>query len=185
MKKKYKVLFFILLLTVTMFTKVNANEIVSSSVFCYENKDGKFNLNKDTEIFFQGRNEVESREILNICTYMKMKFIVPTGYDLKLIKGGTPKENSIVLTTVNSDESLGVGGYILDIDKNMIKINAYTSEGIFRGVQRLIQMMPPEIEMKELMKDVEWSVPATLIKDRPKNEVRGLMIDVAKFFDDK
>ncbi|MCR4944704.1 MAG: glycoside hydrolase family 20 zincin-like fold domain-containing protein [Clostridium sp.] len=175
MKKKCKVLFWILLLTLSMFTEVKAAT--------YKTRNGDFKFTNDTEIYFQGRNDIESNEILNICTYMKMKVMLPTGYDFKLIKGGIPKENSIVLTTINSDESLGLEGYILDIDINMIKLIGYTPEGIFRGVQTLIQMLPVEIESRKVVNNIEWTVPAALINDRPKNDYRGVVIDVKKIFD--
>ena len=65
----------------------------------------------------------------------------------------------------------------------MIKLIGYTPEGIFRGVQTLIQMLPVEIESREVVNNIEWTVPAALINDRPKNDYRGVVIDVKKIFD--
>lgn len=190
MKKKNVVLFFIFTLIVGIFNNVTASalqeEAVSNNIIpkplSFEQKGGNFKLTKDTAIYFYGRDEGETNEILNISSYMKMKFMLPTGFDLSLVKGINAPENSIFLTTIDSDESLGKEGYVLDISESRIKATAYTPEGLFRAVQTLIQMMPAEIEERKLVSDVEWNIPSAVINDKPERSYRGLMIDVARHF---
>ena len=186
------VLFFIFTLMFGIFNNVTAlalqeeaagNNIIPKPL-SFEQKEGNFTLTKDTAIYFYGRDEGETNEILNISSYMKMKFMLPTGFDLSLVKGINAPENSIFLTTIDSDESLGKEGYVLDISESKIKATAYTPEGLFRAVQTLIQMMPAEIEERKLVSDVEWNIPSAVINDKPERSYRGLMIDVARHFFD-
>ena len=190
MKKKYRVLFLAIILIMNIFSGMSvsalqedapSNNIIPKPL-SYEKRDGNFKLNKDTMIYFQGRDEDESRDLLNICTYMKMKVMLPTGFDLNIIRGNNPSENSIFLTTISGDEALGIEGYNLDVTENKITAVAYTPEGVFRAVQTLIQMLPSEIEEKKLVEDVEWIIPGAIINDMPQNSYRGFMIDVARHF---
>lgn len=192
MKKKYRVLFLAIILIMNIFSGMSvsalqenapSNNIIPKPL-SYEKRDGNFKLNKDTMIYFQGRDEDESRDLLNICTYMKMKVMLPTGFDLNIMRGNNPSENSIFLTTISGDENLGIEGYNLEVTEDKITATAYTPEGVFRAVQTLIQMLPSEIEEKKLVEDVEWIIPGAIINDMPQNSYRGFMIDVARHFFD-
>ncbi|MGV2644272.1 family 20 glycosylhydrolase, partial [Clostridium perfringens] len=46
----------------------------------------------------------------------------------------------------------------------------------------LRQLFPPEIDKGTKVTNVEWSVPVSIIDDKPEYEHRGLMIDVARHF---
>ena len=91
-------------------------------------------------------------------------------------------DGSIYLTTVNSNEELGNEGYEMNTTSKIVKILAYKPEGISRGVQTLRQLLPPEIDSSKVFENIEWSVPASVIKDKPEYSYRGLMIDVARHF---
>jgi hexosaminidase len=54
-------------------------------------------------------------------------------------------------------------------------------QGIFRGIQTLIQALPPAIENTEKTK-ANWSVPCGKIQDKPSYAHRGAMLDVARHF---
>lgn len=53
------------------------------------------------------------------------------------------------------DTLLKQEGYRLDVAKKGIKITANTSQGVFYGLQTLFQLLPPEIESKEIAKIVQ------------------------------
>lgn len=43
-------------------------------------------------------------------------------------------------------------------------------------------MLPPEIDSSKVFDNIEWNVPASVIKDKPEYSYIGLMIDVARHF---
>lgn len=135
-------------------------------------------------LYVKGKNESEIAEISKIADYINEKLSVPTGFKLKVDKNSTVKDNGIVLTTDGGKESQGNEGYsLVSNDKNII-ITSYKPEGIFRGIQTFIQMLPVDIEKSSLVNNIEWSIPAVFITDKPKYGYRGFMIDVARnFFD--
>ena len=192
MNRNYKALCLIIMLMIIFCFNVSVSALQKDSLsnniipkpLSYEKKEESFKLDRDTIIYFQGRNEGEVQDLLNICTYMKMKFMLPTGFDLNIMQGNSPGKNSIFLTTVNSDETLGIEGYDLEVSENKITAIANTPEGVFRAVQTLIQMLPFQIEEKRLVENVEWIVPGAVIEDKPENVYRGFMIDVARHFFD-
>ena len=172
-------------------TKTYANDSKSSTYnniipkpLTYEEKEGKFTVNNNTVLYVKGKNESEIAEISKIADYINEKLSVPTGFKLKVDKNSTVKDNGIVLTTDGGKESQGNEGYsLVSNDKNII-ITSYKPEGIFRGIQTFIQMLPVDIEKSSLVNNIEWSIPAVFITDKPKYGYRGFMIDVARnFFD--
>jgi hexosaminidase len=49
-------------------------------------------------------------------------------------------------------------------------------------MQSLVQLLPKEIEAKQVVKNAAWSVPAVTITDIPRFGWRGLMFDVSRHF---
>lgn len=82
-----------------------------------------------------------------------------------------PKVPSIMLQldkTVQHDE-----GYVLDVQPNGITIKASKENGLFYGIQTLLQMIPL---------DGKKSIPAQLIQDEPRFSWRGMMMDPCRHF---
>ncbi|HKJ27014.1 MAG TPA: beta-N-acetylhexosaminidase, partial [Anaerolineales bacterium] len=69
---------------------------------------------------------------------------------------------------------LGVEGYRLHVNSQGVRVSARDGEGVFRGVQTLLQL----IEQGE----DGWFVPACEIEDEPRFSWRGVMLDVARHF---
>jgi hexosaminidase len=70
--------------------------------------------------------------------------------------------------------------YQLTVTRDSVRITG-TSEGIFRGVQTLRQLLPPAIESDMKLTDM-WTIAAVTIVDRPRFGWRGSMLDVARHF---
>lgn len=87
----------------------------------------------------------------------------------------------LILNTIN-DTLLGKEGYRMAVNKAGIFIRANTENGLFYGVQTLLQLLPAEIEKKERTTGTRWSVPHVTITDYPRFTYRGLMLDVARHF---
>ncbi|WP_129716089.1 beta-N-acetylhexosaminidase [Pedobacter sp. SYP-B3415] len=92
----------------------------------------------------------------------------------------TPAIRFVLLA--KKDETLGAEGYQLSVTPQQILIRANEANGIFYGVQTLLQLFPAEIESKEKVAGVKWHVPCLEITDYPRLGWRGLMFDVARHF---
>lgn len=158
-----------------------SNDIIPKPL-SYVKNNGKFILSKESSIYIKGKNKEETEEIRIVAEFLREKLISPTGYELKIVEGDNPPSGNIYLTTLGGNEAEGNEGYNLITTKEKIEIIAYKPEGISRGVQSLRQLLPPDIEKNSLVSNVEWSVPASNIKDKPEYSYRGLMIDVARHF---
>lgn len=161
---------------------IEKNNWVIPKLLKYNEKEGKFIINENTKIYVKGNNESEDTEINNIAELLKEKIKPSTGYDFNIVKSNESLNNGIYLTTINGKAELGNEGYEIDITKDGVKITAYKPEGLFRGIQTIIQLLPAEIEKLTLVNNVEWSLPTSSIYDKPEYSYRGLMIDVARHF---
>ena len=161
---------------------IEKNNWVIPKLLKYNEKEGKFIINENTKIYVKGNNESEDTEINNIAELLKEKIKPSTGYDFNIVKSNEPLSNSIYLTTIGGKEELGNEGYEIEITEYGVKITAYKPEGLFRGIQTIIQLLPPEIEKATVVNNVEWSLPVSNIYDKPEYSYRGLMIDVARHF---
>jgi len=137
--------------------------------------NGFFVLNDSTKIVADINNE----EINFISNYLSSILKPSTGYKFKIVKNDIPA-NKIKL---NIDSSIQgpKGIYCLDVNKKGILISAPEPVGLFYGIQSLRQLIPPEIEMKEVH-NVEWKVPLVKISDEPAFKYRGMMLDVSRHF---
>ncbi|MFC7613416.1 family 20 glycosylhydrolase [Actinokineospora soli] len=80
-----------------------------------------------------------------------------------------PRADYTVDGAAPADES-----YLLDVDRRGVAITARTAHGAFNGVQTLRQLIPV------------WggTIPAVHIEDQPRFPYRGVMLDVARSFQD-
>jgi len=92
-----------------------------------------------------------------------------------------PRKKSIQFL-LSPEEPLGNEGYRLAVTTEEISIFAPKPAGLFYGLQTLLQLMPKEIESKQVVKNISWTVPAVNITDRPRFGWRGLMLDVSRHF---
>jgi hexosaminidase len=65
--------------------------------------------------------------------------------------------------------------YYLSIDENRIEINASSNQGLFYGLQTLIQLLP-------IKKVEEVKLPSVQVFDSPKYAWRGMHLDVSRHF---
>ncbi|HEX2968079.1 MAG TPA: beta-N-acetylhexosaminidase [Bacteroidales bacterium] len=137
---------------------------------------GWFELGEKTTISYRDGSE----EVRSIATYLGGRINPSTGYNLQPVATQEPGKNSIYLELL-TDNSTGDEGYILDITKDLVKLSASAPAGLFRGVQTIMQLLPPSIEEKSVQ-ETKWQIPTGSINDRPDYAYRGLMLDVARHF---
>ncbi|NHJ23304.1 MAG: beta-N-acetylglucosaminidase [Candidatus Lokiarchaeota archaeon] len=103
-------------------------------------------------------------------------------FNVKIIPPNHFNTNSIVLKLDNGLSHLGLEGYSIKITRENVIISALTSIGIFYGIQSLRQLLPPEIDHSNEVKNVNWGVSCVQIEDYPRFPWRGFMLDDARHF---
>lgn len=116
------------------------------------------------------------QELMPAANYLAGLLSKATGYTFETAVG----EGTISLETGNTDTK--EGGYLLDVSTKRIQIKGSNYGGVISGIESLRQLLPAEIESDQVVNGVEWSVPAVTIKDAPRLQWRGLMLDVSRHF---
>lgn len=83
----------------------------------------------------------------------------------------------IILSTENKGVALGKEGYTLEVTRNTIKIVAETENGLFYGIQSLLQLLPEKIQAGKPFNIIGYQVPGVKITDKPKYSWRSFMLD--------
>lgn len=139
---------------------------------------GKFMFEKTSKIYYDAENE----HIEAIGKYLSGKLRSATGFELEVLpETGSTINGSMILTLLDGDPVLGAEGYRLSVKPELITLSASEPGGIFRGVQTIRQLLPPEIE-NPTRKPGPWEIPACEIEDFPKYKYRGAMLDVSRHF---
>lgn len=138
-----------------------------------EVSEGSFLLTPGSVITF---DKPEGRDVAEM---LVQKLTVPVGYKLKAEQGKT----GAVQFNLNAtpDPKIGNEGYTLVSNAQGVIISANKPAGLFYGMQSLLQLLPREVERKEVAK-VSWTIPAVNITDYPRFPWRGLMLDVSRNF---
>ncbi|HWM74981.1 MAG TPA: family 20 glycosylhydrolase [Nocardioides sp.] len=80
-------------------------------------------------------------------------------------------------------EQPGAESYVLDVTDDGVEITARSAHGAFNAVQTLRQLLPAWISADRSV-TTSWHVPAVHIEDQPRFAYRGVMLDVARSFQD-
>ncbi|POY38524.1 beta-N-acetylglucosaminidase [Solitalea longa] len=135
-------------------------------------KKGEFVINASTKIVLNNKDEQLKKAVDFLVGLVKNS----TGYQLEL--GGNVPKNALVFTLdpgMKNEEE-----YRISISKSIVDVRAKTAAGIFRAVQTLRQLLPPQIEEKQQVSSVKWSIPCAVIQDVPRFDYRGVHLDVCR-----
>ncbi len=135
---------------------------------------GSFLIKKSTAVFYS------NKELESVANLLDEKLNRALGFNLR-IQEGYGKGINLVLSEVPG-ENLGDEGYKLKVTPRNIEISANTAQGVFYGIQTLLQMLPPEIKSKSTQEGVAWEIPCAEIEDLPRFPWRGLLLDVSRHF---
>ncbi len=126
--------------------------------------------------------EPGTAELTAIGQYLADKLKPATGYSMQvMVASGAPADGNIYLTTAGGDPALGEEGYELTILPDSVRLVAYRPAGLFRGVQTIRQLLPPQIERRGIQPG-PWPMATGVIRDYPRFAWRGVMLDVARHF---
>ena len=118
----------------------------------------------------------------NCATYLQERLRKSCGLNLKTATAARRK--AIVLTV--SDDAVAFSendAYRFESSADKITIAAKTEQGLFYGVQSLLQLLPPAVYGDTVQAGLELKVPALVINDKPSmDRIRGLHVDIARHF---
>jgi len=134
---------------------------------------GQFIIDQKTRIFYN----FESNHTQNITSALNnhlKKF-----YSFEPLKGSFSKEakKGSIFLKLDSALEMPKEGYRIEISNRGVTIEASAPNGLFYGVQTLIQMMPPDAKKLNKIK-----LQMAQIVDYPRFDWRGLHLDVCRHF---
>ena len=143
---------------------------------------GNFTLDKNTTLYYS------ENTVKNICLQLNDRlqnqygFALPIKYmaadDLTKIKN---KNISVVLLPKLVKAADIPGYYLLDINENSIKLASMEEQGLFYGLQTMLQLLPVTAKTSN-QKNYTLSIPQLSIKDYPRFSYRGMHLDVCRHF---
>jgi len=122
-----------------------------------------------------------SPEIRDIANEFRALITKNTSFPFALSENITSRNNAVLFEIVNADSIPNSEGYILEVIPERVSLQASKPEGLYRGMQTLIQMLPDDFINYGASLD-SLVLPGTIIKDAPSYEYRGMMLDVARHF---
>ncbi len=131
-------------------------------------KKGEFALNRKTIISF---NDPQLKFLANY-TSSTIRSLNNMELTVKKQSGTLPSISTINLI-LDGKANTGKEGYQLNVNTSSITIKGTTSQGVFYGVQSLLQLIPYSGDSK---------IQALEIKDEPRFGWRGLLLDVSRHF---
>jgi hexosaminidase len=120
------------------------------------------------------KTTIQAQENSFEATYLQQLIQEQTGLRLEINSKFQP--NCIQLVELRADTiTTNKEAYVLNISSPNITISAFSNQGLFYGIQTLVQLLPFE-------KKNEISIPLQRISDEPKFKWRGMHLDVARHF---
>ena len=160
-----KKVFTAIALLVCMFTYAQEISIIPQPTSLTK-KEGSFSISAKTTIQIKNAGQQKAANFLN--KYLQEFY----GFQLKVAVGSGAK-NAISL--VNNNSKAPKGTYTLESSSNEVVITGANEEGVFYGVQSLIQLLP-------IQKSNSLNIPAVSIQDQPRFVYRGMHLDEGRHF---
>lgn len=135
---------------------------------------GTFSFSPSTMIIADSHLNNEAR-LLNVYLEKIYGFKLNTN---PISKAGNANQIHLKLVTGNNNKE----AYSLNILSNRIEISSSSAEGIFYGIQSLLQILPPQ--KWESSQVAAFLLPQLSIQDAPRFGYRGMHLDVARHFFD-
>lgn len=127
---------------------------------------GNFTIDGTTGIYYKATHQELKATADFLGSYVKNI----SGFSLAINKPAKKKIQFII------EKGIPEEGYLLDVSSAAIVIKASDSKGIFYGMQSLIQTLP------FVRTNAALIVPAMAVKDYPRFQWRGMMLDVSRHF---
>ena len=116
-------------------------------------------------------------EVTYLNNYLKTNF----QFEL-IITTSLPKKGNYILIKHSQTKSISKELYELKMNPNNLSIIAGTKEGLFYGIQTLLQLMPIEKTVDNIMGAAEVVIPCSNILDFPQYQWRSMHLDCSRHF---
>ena len=168
-------------LVITFFTAIVHPSFSQVSIIpepvSLQQKEGAYNL-KTQIVIEEGSTNLAVKKIAD---WLKEKLSV-TGLPVSVASAAEKADVHFSLNKT-ANNTIGKEGYQLIVSaSNGVTITANDPAGLFYGAQTLLQLLPPAIESRSVVKNTSWSIPVVEITDYPRFGWRGLMFDVSRHF---
>jgi hexosaminidase len=117
--------------------------------------------------------------------YLQDLLSPPTGFPLPIQPDEPARTNAILLMRGGEGEKVGREGYRLAVSPAAVQIEAPQAAGVFYGIQTLRQLLPVVVERRAIVPSMDWQFPCVTIRDWPRFEWRGYMLDEGRHFHGK
>jgi len=135
---------------------------------------GNFVINRKTVIYYK------DTDLLKEAEYLSSQLANVTGFNL-MIKEGFGKGINLLIPDAE-EKLLGNEGYNVHINNGNVDLIANKPDGIFYGIQTLLQMLPPAMKSSSFTGQKEWKIRCADIEDIPRFQWRGILLDVSRHF---
>lgn len=156
--------------TLTEIPLIPAPVSVSSS-------NGFFVMSESTNIYLVNAD----LELYRVANFLRDYVTPSTGFALSVNEVESVDDAFGLVLVLADDSEFQKEEYELRIMPNRVVLTSATHEGIFRGIQTIRQLLPASVEMKSVQKD-KWVIPTGVIRDYPRFQYRGAMLDVSRHF---
>ena len=135
-----------------------------------------------SERFLLGANtsiSVKSDEAKIIAAFFASKINNATGYNISIVDSSTTAQIEL---SINPSLDMKSESYTLTVTPKGVSVVGKDAAGLFYGMQSFMQLLPAEIESSEKISNIEWSALCVEVKDSPRFDYRGVMLDVCRHF---
>nr|HQU56931.1 family 20 glycosylhydrolase [Chitinophagaceae bacterium] len=136
------------------------------------NSNKKFEFTAATKIYYSG-NEHLKKDALYLQSYLQQYYQIKP----EVLPTTSKKTEPYIFLQENNTNKQGhtEGAYTMEITKKSIEIaSENNTDGVFCGIQTLIQLLPTTTSNIE--------IPQLSIKDAPRFQYRGMHLDVSRHF---
>ncbi|HRY31697.1 MAG TPA: family 20 glycosylhydrolase [Bacteroidales bacterium] len=177
MMKKYSLSFLLLLIPAILFSG-NINIIPKPALV--KEKHGSFRLQAGINIE-TGSNDPEIRRLAGFLAEM---ITLAGGPVPSITENSDPgRQTAVIRLMIKPELNRPEGSYSLDVDRKKILIEASGGQGIFYGIQSLLQLLPVRDDRSKNKAGIrEMRIPCILIEDQARFAYRGMHLDVCRHF---
>lgn len=134
-----------------------------------------FTLTAKTPIVLM--NEKFKPEVDYLNAYLKTNY----GFNLQILPS-VPNDGNYIFISTPDFQGGFIENYDLSMNQNQLLLVAEGNEGVFYGIETLIQLMPLERTVSGVLGDAELKIPCANIKDSPRYQWRGMHLDCSRHF---
>lgn len=140
-------------------------------------KSGKpFTITENTRLIAGGETERST------AAYFAAKVKMSAGYDLQIVDGSERISGDAIYFAIDPALGLETEGYRLTVKTHSISVTGVDSDGLFFGMQTLLQLFPAAIEC-DTVSAASLCAPCCKVTDYPEFHFRGLHFDPCRHFE--